>query len=271
MNFATSAIAVSLRLVEHYAHAISIASKNLGEASFWKKEIGHYSRWYNGEYALHGVPPPASKNRVRLSIDDRKNACFTWNTMFQQRKYLSDLDLRSGAFSGKIVCDIGSGPHANALCFSSCEIYGVDHLLDRYKYYGFPIEEYDSRYHFVGSKSESTPFPDGFFDAMISVNAIDHVDDIESTSREMRRILKTGGLLRVAAHYHRPTLTEPISLSDARFRHLFGWATGLRKIAVSRTDYRWLDGLERKPDWNPSELNISHDFDDDVFVVWGNF
>ena len=34
------------------------------------------------------------------------------------------------------------------------------------------------------------PFEDGFFDAVISVNAIDHVNDFAETAKEIKRVLK---------------------------------------------------------------------------------
>ena len=67
-------------------------------------------------------------------------------------------------------------------------------------------------------------------DAVISVNAIDHVDDIVKTAAEIRRVLKPGGEVAMQVHYHKSTKTEPVELNDARFQALFGWVEGLRKV-----------------------------------------
>jgi SAM-dependent methyltransferase len=94
---------------------------------------------------------------------------------------------------------------------------------------------------------------DNFFDAVISVNAIDHVDDIRQTASAIRRILKPDGLLCMHIHYHAPKLREPIAIDDDLFRDLFGWCGDLKKLMASRTSYS-------------AQLP-----EDQSFVLWSNF
>ena len=66
------------------------------------------------------------------------------------------------------------------------------------------------RYHkkFVAGSATALPFPDNTFDAIWTVWGLEHIPEPEKTMREMRRVLKPGGLL---------------VLVDPRRDHLFGW------------------------------------------------
>ena len=44
--------------------------------------------------------------------------------------------------------------------------------------------------------AEDMPFPRSF-DGLVSVNALDHVDDFEGTASEIRRVLKEDAVVRV--------------------------------------------------------------------------
>ena len=100
---------------------------------------------------------------------------------------------------------------------------------------GFPIHIYESRAKFVYGFSENMPFPDNYFDAIISVNALDHVDDFNLTSNEIQRVLKPGGKLRFHLHYHLKTPTEPLELNDEIVINAFKWADNFKKISESKS------------------------------------
>lgn len=98
------------------------------------------------------------------------------------------------------------------------------------------------------------PFPDNFFDAVISVNAIDHVDDFEQTSKEIERVLKPSGKIRLHIHYHKKTSTEPLELSDKIVGDAFSWCKNFRKVGESFQSR----GYEL--------IN-----EDEKYVLWSNF
>jgi ubiquinone/menaquinone biosynthesis C-methylase UbiE len=132
--------------------------------------------------------------------------------------------------------------------------------MDEYRRVGYPMEEYYERYHFVDSKLEKMPFEDGFFDAVIAVNSLDHIDDLAAASMEIRRILKRNGLVRFIVEYHQPVLNEPIELNDNMMHHHFNWIAGFRKVHETRTDWSWCgpkEGAEERPDRR--------------FALWSNF
>ncbi len=67
---------------------------------------------------------------------------------------------------------------------------------------------------YVAARSEEIPFADGAFDVVTSLNSLDHVDDLEQTVAEIKRVTRPGGHFVVAVEVgHRPTWTEPQVLS----------------------------------------------------------
>jgi ubiquinone/menaquinone biosynthesis C-methylase UbiE len=57
---------------------------------------------------------------------------------------------------------------------------------------------------------------------VISVNALDHVDDFPKTAEEISRVLQPEGILRIETNYHQPTTCEPWPLSDELIIKHFG-------------------------------------------------
>jgi len=158
----------------------------------------------------------------------------TWLKLHQEPKYLDDLMLDKMAFSGLRILDIGSGPLPSAQAFEDCEIYCLDPLLPEYAKLGYP-SCYGDRVKFTSGFSEKMPLKDNFFDAVISVNAIDHVDDIYKTALEIKRVLKPDGKIRIHAHYHKKTTTEPLELNDKVMGRAFNWCKNFRRVKESTT------------------------------------
>lgn len=66
---------------------------------------------------------------------------------------------------------------------------------------------------YVSSDAEKIPFTDQYFDIITSFNNIDHVDDLQQSVREIKRLLKLGGLFLLLTDVgHDPTPAEPIEL-----------------------------------------------------------
>ena len=160
----------------------------------------------------------------------------TWHKLHQEAKYLENLQLPPDAFRNMKLLEVGSGPMPSATCFKGCRLYCLEPLLPEYILAGFPLHYYEN-VTFIHGAAENIPAEDNFFDAVISVNAIDHVDDINETADEIRRVLKPGGRLRMHMHYHKPAICEPIELNDDRFCDLFSWCGRLKKIKGSRTSF----------------------------------
>lgn len=207
-------------------------TKYEAEIDFWKTEIENYVKWYNRELKTHYMTPaPNEDQKVKCYILSH-SAILTWLKLHQEVKYLEDLMLDKTAFQSLKVLDIGSGPYPSALVFEGSDLYCLDPLLPEYIKAGFPIHYYNC-VKFIYGFSENIPIRDDFFDVVISVNAIDHVDDIYSTSNEIKRVLKPGGKIRIHAHYHPKTVTEPLELNDDVMLNVFSWCNGFKKINES--------------------------------------
>lgn len=208
-------------------HALRPIGKETAEANFWRRFHRDLVAWYQGEKSLFAVPPPQpTEKKTGATLED--SAVLTWFE-HQKSKYLNALSLPPDAFRGMKLLDVGAGPMPSAVAFEGCELYCLDPLFPRYLEAGFPIH-YWPGVLYVQGRSEAIPLPDASMDAVISVNAIDHVDDLPKTASEIRRVLRPGGRFAMQVHYHKSTKTEPIEITDAQFESLFGWVEGLRKV-----------------------------------------
>lgn len=227
-------------------------SKQDAELFFWREEIKKYQKWFAGELSpLYETLAPANDQKEKSS-NLKDTSILTWHKLHQEVKYLEDLQLKPDAFDGLKILDIGSGPMPSATCFKGCRLYCLEPLLHRYLEVGFPLHYYDN-VSFVHGVSEKIPVEDNFFDAVISVNAIDHVDNIKETAAEIRRVLKTDGMLRMHVHYHPASKCEPVNLNDAIIHELFDWCKNLDKVTMSQKNHT---------------LSLP---DNESFVLWSNF
>lgn len=225
--------------------------KQQSEARFWEYEIQRYISWYNGELPfLYYTPSPRPEERI-VTGNITESAILTWTELHQKPKYLDELQIAPADFSGKKVLDVGAGPIPSATCLEDCRIYSLDPLHSVYKALGFPQHLYPD-VTFIEAPAESIPVDNHFFDAIISVNAIDHVDDLPQVARELYRVAKPGCIFRVHVHYHPATVCEPVEIDDEIFSGLFGWVKGLRIIEKQQKSFsNTVNGMEQ-------------------YVLWGN-
>lgn len=220
-------------------------AKNRYELAHWQDLITQASGWYDGRTPFRFPFPDEATKEKRFGRV--KNVLMTYIAAeTEHASYRTDLLLPADVFRGMKVADVGSGPLPTLLVFDDCERTCIDHLMDEYRRIGYPLEEYEPTVRFVQAKSESIPLPDGTFDAVISRNALDHVDDFESTAAELIRILRPGGMLHLLLNYHLPTRTEPQAIDDARVLSAFA-ALPLHEV------------LEQKNAWG---------FDGGATVLW---
>lgn len=204
--------------------------KQYSELAFWRGELNNIVEWYEGRLAeLWGQPPPAPAVKVSR-YDPVTNAVMTW-AQVNRHYYPDHLMVPTDYFANMRLLDVGCGPIPRVRVFDGSERYGLDPLVNMYRAAGFP-SQYDD-FSFVHGCAEAMPFEGGSFDAVISVNAIDHVDDFQAAAREIERVLKPGGIVRMEIHYHQPTVCEPCALDDDIVRSSFR-ALPLRKLAQRR-------------------------------------
>lgn len=126
---------------------------------------------------------------------------------------------------------------------------------------GWPLFGYDA--HCVDAHAESLPYPDGYFDTAISVNALDHVDDFEQTASEMQRVARPGGGVYFEIEYHPPSVTEPIELDDARVARAFSKCT--LQTVINRSGEEMYQALAER---FALVADKNSRFGDERFVTW---
>ncbi len=114
-------------------------------------------------------------------------------------------------FAGKRIIDVGCGPRGSLeWATDASERVGLDPLVGQYRMLG--IHRHAMSY--VDAPAEQMPFPDGSFDVISCLNALDHVEDVAQTVREISRVASSGAtLLLLTDVNHKPTITEPQTFS----------------------------------------------------------
>lgn len=224
---------------------MNLTSKQLAELAFWVNELRCYVDWMEGKMPrLYNTPAPGDEEKME-SNDIQQSSILTWLKLHQMPKYLEDLKVSSDCFDGMKVLDVGSGPMPSALVFENCHLFALDPLHPYYKLLGFPYEEYvQSRIggcmqnvDFVPFPAEKMPFPDDSFDAVIAVNAIDHVDSFDDVAREILRVLKSDGKLALHIHCHSSTICEPIELNEERVMSAFATVKNFHVVNRSQGSF----------------------------------
>lgn len=198
------------------------------ELNFWHREIQNYVKWYKGEMDSHyGILSPTQQEKI-VQFTLRENVILTWAKL-DIEKYPKRLLVPRNYFSGKKLLDVGCRPIPYVLAFTNCQFWGLDPLIDSYRKLGFPLDKYGNRLTYLNASAEKILVKGGFFDAVISANSIDHVDDFPLAARELSRVLRPGGILRMEVHYHPPTDCESWELNDSIIIKHFG-PLGIKKV-----------------------------------------
>lgn len=102
--------------------------------------------------------------------------------------------------NAKKILDLGSGTgrHVIYLAKQGFDVYGFDIAEEGIKITKEWLEKENLQANLkVGSIYDKLPYPDKFFDAIISTSAIHHakIEDIREAIRELERVLKLQGLI----------------------------------------------------------------------------
>lgn len=249
---------------DHVLRRISLAFRSRrkyeAEVAYWKGELKHLKEWFiDGTRDWWGIRTPSARQRQCISDIWVVNAVLTMHQM--RPSYTEELCLGQDHFAGQRVLEVGSGPLAPILQFSGCSRHCLDPLTNMYIAVGWPLYDYDAK--FINSGGESMPYPNGYFDAVISVNALDHVDDFERVASEIQRVVKRGGGIYFEVEYHMPTITEPITLTDDRI--VAGFSQCKMKTMINRTGHEMFEALAHKFDLLPNQFQR---FGEDHYITW---
>lgn len=161
---------------------IDVAAKRAFELAFWLK-LRVMRRLKTSSNPMSGVYEPCYTAMVGLTVDD---------------------------YRGKKLLDLGCGPLGTLeWADMTSERVGLDPLANSYRMLG--IGHHKMTY--VTARSEQIPYPDGYFDIVSCFNAMDHVDDLDQTIAEIKRVVAKGGLFLLGVDTnHAPTIAEPIAI-----------------------------------------------------------
>lgn len=131
---------------------------------------------------------------------------------FYEKFYVSDFNISREDFKDKRILDIGCGPRGSLEWADMASLrIGLDPLVN--EYYKLNGGTLLHKMSYVRGYSEDMPFPDEMFDFVFSINSLDHVDDLDETVSEMKRVLKVGGICGIIVDAnHKPHLLEPITI-----------------------------------------------------------
>jgi SAM-dependent methyltransferase len=127
-------------------------------------------------------------------------------------------DLHRDDYNAKRVLDIGCGP-AGSLEWAdmTAQRVGLDPLVPSY----LKLGGNNHRMEYVAAGSDDIPFPDEHFDIVTCLNALDAVDNLDGTIREIKRITKRGGIFLLLVEIdHPPTSIQPITVNDIALQKL---------------------------------------------------
>ena len=131
--------------------------------------------------------------------------------------YCHYLGAQQDSFAGKVLMDIGCGPHGVVSMFEAKFKLGVDPFVYHYRQMFNLHNKNNVKYLSCGG--EDIPLPDETVDVVISRNAIDHVDDVRSTFCEVHRVLRNEGEIIFSINYQdEPSICEPHVLNDETLR-----------------------------------------------------
>ena len=103
-----------------------------------------------------------------------------------------------GDIRGKRVLEVGSGSgwRTVSLGLMGAQAYGIEPVESGVRASNERGKRYpDLKVECKVGRAEEVPYPNGFFDAVISFQVIEHVTDIDKSLRESYRVLKKGGYL----------------------------------------------------------------------------
>lgn len=124
--------------------------------------------------------------------------------------YTSHFGIDSSYYKNKVILDIGCGPRGSLewATMTSRRI-GLDPLAKEYLKLGAKHHQME----YMDAPSEKIPLKDGECDAVFSFNSLDHVQDIDMTIKEIKRITRPGGIFLLLVEVnHPPTDCEPHEL-----------------------------------------------------------
>lgn len=133
--------------------------------------------------------------------------------------YTNHFGIEKSFYNDKTILDLGCGPRGSLEWATNAKRkIGLDPLAHKYLLLG--ASKHDMEY--LNAPSEKIPLADNTCDAVFSFNSLDHVENIEKTVKEIKRILKPNGIFLLLVEVnHPPTDCEPHELNQQQLIQAF--------------------------------------------------
>jgi len=122
-------------------------------------------------------------------------------SLLQKNKFQRVLDLGCGA-----------GRHTIPLVQAGHDVHGLDSSAAGLECLGRKLRELELSAHLIQHEMKTLPYPDEFFDALLSIQVIHHatLSKIQQTVSEIDRVVRLGGLIwiTVPASKNEPSLHQ---------------------------------------------------------------
>ncbi|MCP4724087.1 MAG: class I SAM-dependent methyltransferase [bacterium] len=124
--------------------------------------------------------------------------------------YTEHFEIDRDYYKDKNILDIGCGPRGSLEWVDGAgNRIGLDPLALKYRSLGTGSQKME----YMNAVSENIPFKSNSFDVVTSFNSLDHVDDLNKTVKEIKRILKTKGYFLLITEFNHPVFVcEPQEL-----------------------------------------------------------
>ena len=115
--------------------------------------------------------------------------------LFEHREHLAVREMPVTTLAGLRVLEIGCGAGAHSALFNhrGAEVFALDLTPDRVVATAHKLDLLETPSFCLQGDARELPFPDGLFDIVYSNGVLHHSPDIETSVREVHRVLKPGG------------------------------------------------------------------------------
>ena len=141
---------------------------------------------------------------------DRKKAEGILSSSHYKYLYTKPFCLNESYYDNKFILDLGCGPRGSLewATMASRRI-GLDPLAKKYLKLG--ADQHQMEY--IDSPAEAIPLENAECDVVCSFNSLDHVQDVDKTLKEIKRITRPGGLFLLLVEVnHASRICEPHEL-----------------------------------------------------------
>lgn len=124
--------------------------------------------------------------------------------------FLKKVEVSETELEGKRILDAGCGPAGIFIILEKSSVTAIDPLIEKY---GVGLVHFDAKNYpytrFINATIEQFHSHEPF-DVIFSINAINHVSDIEKAMRMLAANLKKGGTAVISTDVHKSTLLKTV-------------------------------------------------------------